>query len=126
MLVGAGHEEDVAAAEALEARDRVGRDRLIGMAYVRRTVGIADRGGDVEGVSHSVRCEGTGLRASPQARTPRSGAPARGASRSMRGTGPFPTGAAPRQARRLCAPWPGLRSPTALGEGRLRSAAWPI
>ena len=35
VLVGAGQEEDVAAPEPLEARDRIGRDRLIGMADMR-------------------------------------------------------------------------------------------
>ena len=49
MLVGAGLEPHVAALAALETRHRVGRDRLIGMADVRRAVGIADRGRDVEG-----------------------------------------------------------------------------
>ena len=56
MLVGAGQEEDVAAREPLEARDRVGGDRLIGMADMRRPVRIADRGGDVEGFGHG-RCD---------------------------------------------------------------------
>ena len=39
MLVGAGLEAHVAALLALEARDRVGGDRLIGVADVRRAVG---------------------------------------------------------------------------------------
>ena len=52
MLVGAGLEADVAALRALEARDRVGGNRFIGMADMRRAVGVADRGGDVEGLGH--------------------------------------------------------------------------
>ena len=54
MFVGAGQEEDVAAPEALEAGDGVGRDRLIGMADMRPPVGIGDGGGDVERVAHRV------------------------------------------------------------------------
>ena len=49
MLVGAGQEEDVVAVEPHEAGDRVGRDRLIGVADMRRAVRIGDRGGDVIG-----------------------------------------------------------------------------
>jgi hypothetical protein len=55
MLVGAGQEEDVAAAQALEARDRVGRDRLIGVADMRPAIRIADCRRDVEGFGHG-RC----------------------------------------------------------------------
>ncbi len=40
VLVGAGQEEHVLAVEPLEARQRIGRDRLIGMADVRRAVWI--------------------------------------------------------------------------------------
>ena len=42
----------------------VGGDRLIGMADMRRAVGVADRGGDVEGVAHGRRPSGGGLGAS--------------------------------------------------------------
>ena len=42
VLVGAGQEEDVVAVEPLEAGDRVGRDRLIGMADMRRAIRIGD------------------------------------------------------------------------------------
>ena len=35
VLVGAGQEEHVLAVEALEARDGIGRDRLIGVTDVR-------------------------------------------------------------------------------------------
>ena len=47
VLVGAGEEEDVVAVEPHEARDRVGRDRLVGVADMRRAVRIGDRRGDV-------------------------------------------------------------------------------
>ena len=47
VLVGAGEEEHVVAVEPHEAGDRVGRDRLIGMADMRRPVRIGDRRGDV-------------------------------------------------------------------------------
>src|SRR3546814_1876222 len=49
MFVGARDHPHVAAAHPLEPRHRVGGDRLIGMADMRATIGIADRGGDVEG-----------------------------------------------------------------------------
>src|SRR5690242_17823803 len=52
VLVGAGLEAHVAATGSLEARDRVGGNCLIGVADVRRTVRVADRGRDVEGVGH--------------------------------------------------------------------------
>jgi hypothetical protein len=52
MLVGARLEAHVASQSALETRDGVGGDRLISMADVRRTIGIADRGRDVEGLGH--------------------------------------------------------------------------
>ena len=48
VLVGAGQEIDVVAVEPHEARDRVGGDRLIGVADMRRTVRVGDRGGDVD------------------------------------------------------------------------------
>ncbi len=47
VLVGAGEEEDVVAVEPHEAGDRVGRDRLVGVADMRHAVGIGDRGGEV-------------------------------------------------------------------------------
>jgi len=52
MLVRAGLEAHVAAHLALVARDRVGGDRLIGMADMRAAIGIVDRSGDVEGFGH--------------------------------------------------------------------------
>src|SRR3712207_8435939 len=42
-------EEDVAPAHPLEARDRVGRDRFVGVADMGAPVRVADRRGDVEG-----------------------------------------------------------------------------
>ncbi len=50
VLVGAGEKKHILAVETLKARQRVGRDRLIGMADMRHTVRIGDRGRDVEGV----------------------------------------------------------------------------
>ncbi len=48
VLVGAGQMKNVAAVEALEARDRVGRQRRVGVADVRHAVGIENRRRDVE------------------------------------------------------------------------------
>jgi hypothetical protein len=48
VLVRAGHEEDVVAVQALEARHRIGGDHLVGVADVRHAVGVADGRGDVE------------------------------------------------------------------------------
>ena len=50
MFVGARQEEYILAVEPLKPRQRIGRDRLIGMANMRRPVRIRDRGRDVEGV----------------------------------------------------------------------------
>jgi hypothetical protein len=47
VLVDAGHEEDVVAVEPQEARDRIGRDRLVGVADVRHAVRVGDRRGQV-------------------------------------------------------------------------------
>ena len=56
VLVGAGQEEHILAVEPLEARQRVGRDRLVGVADMRGTVRVCYRGGDVIGVScHCLR-----------------------------------------------------------------------
>ena len=54
VLVGAGEEEHVMAVEPHEAGDRVGGDRFVGVADMRRAVGIGDRRGDVEGLSGHV------------------------------------------------------------------------
>jgi hypothetical protein len=62
MLIGAGQEEYILAVEPLEAGQRVGCDRLIGVTDMRIAVGIGDRGRDVEflrrrrsGFRHGVR-----------------------------------------------------------------------
>ena len=47
VFVGAGEEEHVVAIEPHEAGDRVGGDRLVGVADVRHAVGIGDRRRDV-------------------------------------------------------------------------------
>ncbi len=47
VLVDPGQEEDVIAVEPHEARDRIGRNGLVGVADMRHPVGIGDRGGDV-------------------------------------------------------------------------------
>ena len=56
VLVHAGHHQRVVAVERLEAADRVGRDQLVGVADVRRAVGVGDRRRDREGgpVGHLV------------------------------------------------------------------------
>ncbi len=51
VLVGAGEEEHVAAVEPHEAGDRIGGDRFVGVADMRRAVRIGDRGGDVIGLA---------------------------------------------------------------------------
>jgi len=51
MFVGASQEENVLAVKPLEARQRVGRDRLIGMTDMGCAVRIRDRRGDVIDVS---------------------------------------------------------------------------
>ena len=48
VLVGAGQEIDVIPVEPLEARNRVGRDRFIGVTDMRHAVRIGDRRGDIE------------------------------------------------------------------------------
>ena len=49
VLIGAGQKEYVTALQAAEARQRIGRDRLIGVADMGRIVRIGDGGGDVIG-----------------------------------------------------------------------------
>src|SRR5581483_6643660 len=50
LFVGAGQEEYVLAVEPLKARQRIGCNRFIGVADMRRAVGIGDGGRDVERV----------------------------------------------------------------------------
>ena len=54
VLVHACEEEHIASCETLVAGDGVGEDLLIGMADVRRAIGVVDRGGDEECVRHGV------------------------------------------------------------------------
>src|SRR3546814_2421115 len=72
MLVGARHEEHVAALLPMESGDRVGRYRFIGMADMRPAIGIADCGGDEKGISHNGR-----LLVPMSCREPRAARPAR-------------------------------------------------
>ena len=46
VLVGAGEEEHIFAVQPLKPRQRVGRDRLVGVPDMRNAVRIGDRGGD--------------------------------------------------------------------------------
>ena len=56
VLVHAGDEQHVIAVEPLEARDRVGRDALIGMADMRRAIGVGNgRGDHVSGTLDMIR-----------------------------------------------------------------------
>ena len=48
VFVGAGEEVHVLAIEALKARDGVGCYRLVGVAHVRRSIGIGNRRRNVE------------------------------------------------------------------------------
>ena len=50
VLVGAGQEEHVLAVEPRKTRQRIGRNRLIGVADMRLAVRIGDGGRDVEDV----------------------------------------------------------------------------
>mmetsp|Transcript_13021 Transcript_13021/g.35492 ORF Transcript_13021/g.35492 Transcript_13021/m.35492 type:complete len:485 (+) Transcript_13021:1374-2828(+) len=47
MLVRARHVEDVLAHHAVEAREDIRGERLVGMAHVRPAIAVVDRGGDV-------------------------------------------------------------------------------
>ena len=48
VLVHAGDEQRLAPVEAHEPLDRIGRDALVGVADMRRAIGVGDRRGDVE------------------------------------------------------------------------------
>src|SRR3546814_14302651 len=110
MLVGARHEEHVAALLPMESGDRVGRYRFIGMADMRPAIGIADCGGDEIGISHNGR-----LLAPLRCREPRAARPARrrhsgGLARADPGSGPecapsdTATGRAPANTRLMTHP----------------------
>src|SRR5437870_18931 len=47
MLVGASEEEHLVIIEPHETGDRIGCDRLVGVADVRRAIGIGDGGGEI-------------------------------------------------------------------------------
>ena len=51
VLVGAGEEEHVTAVKPHEAGDGVGGDRFVGVADMRRTVRVGNRGSDVVGLA---------------------------------------------------------------------------
>ena len=52
MFVGSRDQPDVAAAQSMESGNGIGGDRLICMADMRTTVGIAYRCGDIKGFRH--------------------------------------------------------------------------
>src|SRR3546814_291909 len=52
VLVRPRLKANFAAHQALETRDRIGGDRLIGMTYMGPPIGIADSSGDIEGFGH--------------------------------------------------------------------------
>ncbi len=63
VLVGAGEKKHILAVEPRKARQRIGRDRLIGMADMRHAIGVRDGGRDVEGLTGQIgrirhNCEG--------------------------------------------------------------------
>ena len=63
MLVGAREEKNVLAVEARKARQRIGRDRFIGVADMRHAVRIGDGGRDIVGLTVQIgrvrhSCEG--------------------------------------------------------------------
>ena len=57
VLVHAGDEQGVAPVEPHESLDRIGRDALVGMADMRRAIGVRDRRCDVE-AAHERRPKG--------------------------------------------------------------------
>ena len=65
VLVGAGEEEHVHALQAAEARQRVRRDGLIGMADMRHIVRVRDGCGDVVGPRLCHGGDGIALAARP-------------------------------------------------------------
>src|SRR5450432_1195874 len=55
VLIDAGEEENRVAFQPMITRDDIGEHLLVGMANVRRAVGVVDRGGDVERFGHRAR-----------------------------------------------------------------------
>ena len=53
MLVGSGDQADIATTQAIKSGDGIGGNRLIGVANVRTTIGIADRGGNIKWFGHN-------------------------------------------------------------------------
>ena len=114
MFVGAGDEAHVSALRPAEPRHRVGGNRFIGMADVRAAVGIADRGGDVEGLGHGPAPSGPALalqgdRGEDAAELENRG---RGVERQARGDGERSGG--PCHRHRAPAASPPLQAPTGL------------
>jgi hypothetical protein len=54
VLIGAGQETNIIAIQALEAGERIGGQRFIGVADMRRAVGIGNGGRDVIAIGHRV------------------------------------------------------------------------
>ena len=52
MLVGTGLKPDIASGLPVKSGDRVGGDHFIGVANMRSTVRIMNRGGDIIGIGH--------------------------------------------------------------------------
>ena len=52
VLIRARLKTNIAAPQTLETRDNIGRNRFICVANMRATIGIVDRGGDIEGFRH--------------------------------------------------------------------------
>ena len=52
VLIDAGEKENFFAFQPVIARDDIGQHLFVGVADVRRTVGVIDRGRDVEGLRH--------------------------------------------------------------------------
>ncbi len=53
VLIGPGEEKDIFSLQPHEAGNRIRCQQFIGMADMRRTIGIGDGGGDVEAVRHA-------------------------------------------------------------------------
>ena len=52
MFVGAGLKTHIVTDQTMETGNRIGGDRFISMTDVRTTIGVADRGSDVERLGH--------------------------------------------------------------------------